>query len=351
MAKERIFDLKQTKAAFQTRGIITGTKSKRFYSSGTSKNGNPWNVVEFGVKINDNKTIFCKLNGNANKDVYYYKKSETKGQKGTTVKVDWKNRYNAPDDGFNLIGGINISIGKDEDGKNINKRFVEYDVVEHIHDKFKDGTSVFIKGEMVFSSYTNKNGDTKRKIDFVPTQISFTSEEIDFSAEDYKEMADFENTLVYSSIEKEMDENGKATGRFVLTGYSIGYNNIENISFIVENQKLATNLRKKLKPGNSILTYGRVNVVNNIEEVEEDDGWGDESSSMERINTPQTREYIVFKAKPDTIDTDTYTEDSIANALKKIKAAKDAENNFVANTDDSSGDDWGDDDDEDAPWD
>ena len=43
---ERIHNLKQTSANFQVSGIITGTKSQKFY-----KSGDKWNTVEFGVKI------------------------------------------------------------------------------------------------------------------------------------------------------------------------------------------------------------------------------------------------------------------------------------------------------------
>lgn len=357
MAKERLHELKQTANSFQVRGIVTGTQSNRFYKNGTGKNGGSWNVVEFGVKIADGKTVYIKLMGFPRDEVFYYKKGEN-GAKGITQKVKWKDRKKAPGKDYRLIG-VNISTGKDEEGKNVNETFVEYDAVEWMHDNLVDGDSVFIKGNLDFSSYTDKNGETRKQINMVPTQISYTQKPIDFDAEDYKEMCEFENTIVFSSIDKEEDENGKATGRFVLSGYSVGYNTVESVAFIIDSDhaKVASAIKKNMKPGNSIKTYGRVSVQNIIEDVPaEDDGWGStETSPMEKkVAAPTIREYMVYKVDGSTFDTETYTEKEIANALKKIKAAKEAAANFgdkVSNGVSVDADDWADSEDEDTPWD
>lgn len=351
MAKERVHNLKETASPFQAKGIVTGVKSKRFYQSGTSKSGNAWNSIEFGLKINENKVIYMKLRGYVRDEVFYYKKSEKKGEKGDTKRVPWKNRKNSPGEGYRMMG-INLTVDRDGE-RNVNEVMTEYDAIEHIHDNWKDGMPVFVKGNMVFSSFTGKDGNAKRSIELVPNQISFMGD-IDFDAENFTEMAEFKNTFVYSDIDKETDENGKATGRFILSGYSIGYNTIENVSFIIDENhaKVAQAIKKKMKPGNSIATYGRISVVNSVETTEvEDDGWGStETSPMERVSAPTKREYIVYKVDPETFDKETYTEEGIAAALKKIKAAKNAEQKFVVEDNDAN--DWGDDDeeDEDAPW-
>jgi len=350
MAKERVHNLKETSCQFQTKGIVTGVKSKRFYQSGTSKSGNGWNTIEFGLKINENKVIYIKLRGYTRDEVFYYKAAEKKGEKGDTKRVPWKNRKNSPGDGYRMIG-INLTVERDGD-KNKNEIMTEYDAVEFIHDNWKDGMSVFVRGNMVFSSFVGKDGNAKRSIELVPNQISFMGD-IDFDSENFTEMAEFKNTFVYSDIDKETDENGKATGRFVLSGYSIGYNTIENVSFIIDedHSKVAQAIKKKMKPGNSIETYGRISVINSVETAEvEDDGWGStETSPMERVSAPTKREYVVYKVDGETFDKETYTEEGIAAALKKIKAAKNAEQKFVVEDNDANA--WGDDeDDEDTPW-
>lgn len=352
---ERLHDLKQTTNSFQVRGKVTGTKSKRFYTNGTGKNGGAWNVVEFGVEIEEHKTVYVKLNGYTRDSVFYYKKGEN-GAKGITQKVAWKDRKKAPGKDFRLIG-VNITTGKDDNGNNINSTFTEFDAVEWLHEHLSDGDSVFIRGNMIFTSYVDRNGQPHKKTELAPTQISATQKPVDFNAEDYVEMAEFENTLVFSAIEKEEDENSKPTGRFILSGYSVGYNTVEPVSFIIDadHAGVANAIRKKMKPGNSILTYGRISVVNNVEEVE-DDGWGStERSPMERVNAPSVREYIVYKVNGKTFDQETYTEKAIADAIKKIKAAKDAAENFGEKPSTGVGDDaddWNvdDDEDEDSPW-
>ena len=353
MAKEKLHEMKHTSSSFQCRGIITGVKSQRFYKSGTSDNGK-WNALEFGVKIAEGKTVYITMRGFPRAEVYYYKKGEN-GAKGTTKAVKWADRNKAPGKDYKLIG-INISTGKDEEGKNINQTFTEFDAIEWLHTNLKDDVSVFIKGNLQFSSYTDKNGQARRKVELVPNQISYTKEPVDFDAEDYKEMCEFENTIVFQSIDKEEDENGKSTGRFILTGYSIGYNSVENVSFILKEDcaKLAANLKKAMKTGYSIKTFGRVDVINDISVVDEDDdnGWGT-TSPMERVNSPTIREYVVYRADPNSIEKEDYSEDAINEAIRKINAVKTAKENFGESTSANTDvDDWGMDEQDDSnPWD
>lgn len=350
MAKERLHNLKQTSNSFQCRGVVIGTKSKNFYKDKVGSNQDGVSI-NFGVNIADKKSVYVTLTGYPRNEVYYYKRGEN-GAKGSSKAVAWKDRSKSPGGGYNLIG-VNISTGKDEKGNNINNTFVEYDAVNYLHDNLKDGDSVFIKGKIEFRSWTNKNGQIERRINLVPNQISYTKNPIDFEAEDYKEMCEFENTLVFQSIDKEEDENGKSTGRFILTGYSVGYNTIENISFILKEDcaKLAGNLKKAMKPGYSIKTFGRVEVVNNISSIEDDSGWGN-VSPMQRIDAPTVREYIVYRAEPSSIEKDDYTEADIMEAIRKINASKKATENFgekVSTADEV--DDWSTDvDSEDDPW-
>lgn len=355
MAKERMHNLKQTSSYFQCRGIVSRTESSKFYRDGIGANKDGISV-DFGIKINNDKEIFVTLTGFPRKEVYYFKRGEN-GAKGTTKTVEWKNRYKSPGEGYSLIG-VKISTDKDDDGNNVNTTFTEYDAVEHLKKNLRDGDSVFIKGNIEFRSWTDRNGQVVKRVNLIPDQISYMKNPIDFESDDYKEMCEFENTIVFQSIDKEEDENGKSTGRFVLTGWSVGYNSVENVSFIIdkEDEKVASAIRKNMKVGNSIKTYGYISVKNNIEASDvEDDGWGStKTSPMERrVSAPTVREYIVYKVDGSTFDTETYSEDDIMEAVRKIKAAKTASENFgetsKANND---VDDWDSDDDfsENDPW-
>ena len=352
MAKEQLHNFKQTSSLFQCRGVVSGIKSQKFYKDkiGTNKDGVS---VNFGINIADKKAVFMTLIGYPKNDVYYYKKGEG-GAKGTTKVVAWKDRKKTPGDGYKLIG-VTISTGKDDDGNNINTTLTEFDAVNWLNENLKDGDSVFIKGKIEFRSWTGKDGQTVRSINLVPSQISYTKKPIDFEEEDFKEMCEFENTIVFQSIDQETDENDKKTGRFILTGYSIGYNSIENVSFILKEDcaKLASNLKKRMKPGYAIKTFGRVEVINDISIVDEDDsGWGN-ASPMQRINSPIRREYIIYRAEPSSIDENSYSEDGIMAAIRKINAAKKATENFGEKAiENNDADDWStDDEDDDSPWD
>lgn len=350
---ERVHNLKQTACPFQVRGIISGVESDRFYKSGTGKNGGQWNKINFGVKVNENKTVYITLNGFPRKEVFYYKKSDVRGQKGTTVRVPWANRHKSPGEGYRLIG-VNLTVGKDENGNNINQTFTEYDAVEWLHENLKDGESFFIGGNIEFSSFVGQDGQTQRRVDMVLSQMSGMKHPIDFEDVKFEELCNFDDDFVFSAIEKETDENNNPTGRYILSGYSIGYNTVENISFVMnaENATLAGNMKKALKPGNFISVSGTVDVVGNVDEVTVDNGWG-EQSKIKRGNTSFKTEYVVVGADPGSIDKELYSEDDIIAAIKKVKAAKEAQANFgekAATTVNDDADDWGGVDDDDTPW-
>ena len=344
MAKEKLHELKQTPNVFQARGKVTGVKKKNFFTNGVTTNGTEYQAVEFGVQIDTNKTVYVTLNAFVRDAVYYSKRGE-KGTKSIVKSVPWVNRKQCPGDGFQLIG-VNISTGRDADGNNVNEKMTEYDAVSWLRDNLNDGDDVFIRGKLEFSSYTNKKGEKSRRTRLVPTQISYCKRPVDFTEEGFTPMCEFENTLVFSAIEQETDDELKPTGRYILSGYSIGYNTVEDVSFIIDadHGKLAKNLRKAMKPGYSINTFGKVNVVIDVSTEEEDDGWG-EASPLERINSPVRREYIVYKADPSTIDKDTYSEEDIAKAIKNINDAKTVKANFGESNSESDDSDWGSDDD------
>ena len=191
----------------------------------------------------------------------------------------------------------------------------------------------------------------------VPTQVSLCQKDVDFEAEDYAPAHDFTQTIVFVGIDQER-ENDKPTGRFVVDAKIVNYNSIESAEFIIEDAKLAKQMRSGLKPYNSIQVHGHINVVNNVEDVndeEDDDCWG-ESNDMDnkRVFAPTHRELIITGAKPSTIDKETYTEKAIDEAIKKVNASKKAEQDFTGKAESTSNvdDDWGDDasDDEDEPW-
>lgn len=347
---ERLFELPETKGQFQLAGIVSGTESNRFYDERPLKS-NPnkmMRMVSFGVDYNFDKKLFINMLGIEQDNVYFYSKD-----KKETKKIGWANRFNFNDDSYRMIG-VNIGVERKIDpstGESSNNKKIlsDYDacgeVVSHLH----DGQSVFVRGDLSFRSYINKNGDKVSSINLTPKQISRMND-LDFTSEDYHERSDFNQVIIFMGINQEKDDNGKSTGRFVVEAKIVTYNTIEDAEFIIKDSKLANLFRKNLKPYNSIKVSGHMSVELETETVEDEDNWG-EADAMERINTPVRREFVITGAKGNTIDRDTYTEENIGAAIMAINNSKKAEKDFNVSSD--LDDDWGDvslDDEDDLDW-
>lgn len=336
MAK-KIHNLPQTSGMFNLRGIVTGALKNNFYTEKTTKNGNGFRQLSFGVEFDDQQTAYLTLNGMERKFVYYYSAKDKK-----TVDIAWKDRNKAPGEGYRMIG-VNVGLERsEEDDGNLKYTLTDYDAAKYASEHLEDGMSVFVKGNLEFDSYTDSKGETKRSRKLVPTQISRCSKDVNFDAEDFEALSDFKITIVYQDIAKEKDENDRDTGRFVLSTLVVNYSSIVPVDFIVEDAKLATLMKKNLKLFNSIEVTGKFKSSVVTETVEETDDWG-EKSSFDRVSAPRVFELVVTGAKPASIDRETYTEQNIAEARKAIINKDKVESNFgekKAKDDDIP---WGDD--------
>lgn len=348
--KGRIFDLPETKGSFQLKGIVTGTEKDKFYKEIKTRSNKDMRIVNFGVTYDEDSTLYVNIQGMEQENVYFSKKSEKKGEKAETVKVPWMDRFTYNREGFRLIGK-NIGVRKkiDNEGKTVNdkKILTDFDACKEINDNLKDGASVFIKGNLDYSSYLDNAGNKRTSTKLVPNQISLCKD-VDFTDEKYEQQNDFNQVIVFVGIEQEK-ENDRPTGRFIVLAKIITYNNIEDVEFIIENKELANRFRKSLKPYYSIKVSGHMVTSIQTETIEDDDEWGEEDA-MEKVSTPIKREFIITGAKGSTLDKDTYTEENVMEAISKIHKANKAESDFG-----DSDDEWGEiasmDIDDDAAWD
>lgn len=350
----RIFDLQETKGIFQVKGKINGVESSRFYTEKKTKNGKDFRAVNFGCEYDDKKTVYMSLNGMPQDNVYFSKRN-AETNKADTEKVAWANRNKFAKEGYRMIG-VNLGLVKttDSDGKEVNdkKTMHAFDACQYIKANLADDASTFIRGNIEFSSYTDSDGNIRRSVKYVPNQVSLCKD-VDFEEydEENKPVHDFTQTIMFMGIDKEQ-ENGKHTGRFVVSAKIVTYSEIVDTEFIIIDEKLAGLFRKNLKPYYSLSVHGHIEVTHKVEEVSEDDGWG-ASNSMNSVSAPTKTEMIITGATPSTIDKTTYNEKNVSEAIAKIRNAKKAEQNFSGkenNNDDA--DDWGSDDsmDEESPW-
>lgn len=353
----RIFDLQETKGTFQVSGLVNGVSKDRFYTAKKTKTGKDFRNVNFGCAYDLQKTVYLSLNGMPQQNVYFSKRDQATG-KTETKSVPWANRNKFNENGFRMIG-VTLGLEKTVDEKthktvNLKKYMTPFDACEYVHENIQDDMSVFIKGNLEFSSFMDGDNNIRRSIKYTPSQVSLCKDVVyaEYNNDTNKPIHDFTQNIVFMGIDKEKVDD-KDTGRFVVSAKIVTYSDIIDTEFIITDAKLAGVFRKNLKAYYAITVHGKIEVSHSVQEVAEEDCWG-EANSMTSVNNPTKVELIITGATPSSIDKESYSEKNIAEAMKKIRASKAADNKFVVNDDSSNDDDWGtsgSSDDDDAPWD
>ena len=349
--KGRLFDLPETKGAFQLKAIVTGMEKDKAYKEIRTKSNREMRMLNFGATYEDGKTLYINLQGMEQENVYFSKRAEKKGDKPETAKVPWADRFTYNREGFRLIGK-NIGVKKkiDAEGKTVNDKKVltDFDACKEIKDNLKDGSSVFIRGNIDYSSFVDNNGNKKTSTKLIPNQVSLCAD-IDFNDEKFEKQNDFNQVIIFMGIEQEKSDNDKPTGRFIVLAKIVTYSNIEDVEFVIEDTSLANKFRKSLKPYNAIKVSGHMVASTQTETVENDDEWGEEDK-IEKVSAPTKREFIITGAKGSSIEKELYTEENVMEAIAKIRNANKAEESFGSTSDDWVNVDSIDDGDDDA-WD
>ncbi|MEG1502302.1 MAG: hypothetical protein RR370_02825 [Synergistaceae bacterium] len=314
MAKQK-HDLQQTKGFFQVTGKVQGVQKDKFYVDTTTKTGKPFRAINFGVEFEKGKVMYISINGMEQEKVYFNKKNE-ETNKIEVQGIPWAQRHTFNEDGWRLIG-TNIGLIKGDDGKNIKTTLTPFDSCEHINGHLVDDMSVFIKGNIEYSTYV-QGGTAKRFTKFIPTQISLLSKEIDLDDLDYEGQANFEQRIVFTGIDRVEDE-------FKLTAKIVNYGSIEDAEFTIRDSKLAGIFKKNLKPYNSIDVHGAISVMEDVSQTQDgDDVWG-ETSKMQVVNAPIRRDLLITGASKSSLDTEVYTEELVMKAVKALTQDKKAD--------------------------
>jgi hypothetical protein len=327
--KNKGLGITETKGQFQFKGVVFGTEKDNFYKETMTKTQKPWRIVNFGLKTDKEASAFINLSG-GEKDKVFFSKQEKDGDKKKTVVEDvaWKDRFYFNKEGFRLIG-VNVGVTKTHDAKgneiNDKKTLSEYDACKEIGENLKDDNSVFIKGKIDYSHFTTNDGNIKRSVKFIPSQVSLCKD-IDFDAEDFEPTSDFTQVIIFQEIKQDGD-------RFVVSAKVVTYNNIEDAEFYVTSKELATAFKKNLKPYHAIKVWGKVHAQKDTSKVQTTDVWG-ESNDMDKINAPTKFELIITGADPSSIEKEIYTEKTVSEAIAKINADKKANEDFGSS-------DWG----------
>jgi hypothetical protein len=328
--------LRQTKGYFQVKGKVTGVEKENFYTEGKSRNGKDYRRINFGVEYQPDCSVYVQQFGMP-QDYVYYSKQEITGNKKTKVteKVNWSDRFKSPGENYRLVG-INCGVEKIVDKKgslvNSKKSLTQFDACKEIADHLKDNDSVFVKGNITYSTY---EGSHKTNFDF--TQVSLCKDDIDFDNENFKSENKFKQEIVFMGIDKSKEIDGE----FIISGKVVNYDSIEDIELYTRDNKLASILKKNCKPYNLIELGGNIFAEFGSEKVESDDEWG-VGIEMNKVKAPYSIKLMVNGADKSSLDTTTYSEEIIEEALVKQKANDTAKAEFSTKTSKSDSDDWDD---------
>lgn len=345
MAKTK-HGLPETKGQFKLRGLATGLHRDKAFQDKTTKTNRQMHILNFGVETSPESTTYVTIQGMEQDKVYYGKRNQD--NTFTTQSVDWDRRDVPPGDGFNLIG-VSIGLEQGEDGKNIVETEVDFDAAKTVYGKLSDQDPLFVRGNIEFSSFKRDNGEVSRNTKFNVQNI-YGSKDIDFEAEDFNEVSDFKQKIVFMGIEKFDGDDGDT--KFIVDAKVVGYGSIENTELIIYNKALANTFKTQLKPYTAIDVWG--DIFNKVEVEETNEGaaaWG-EDDSFKTVNRNYIRELVITGADPESIDKETYTEESIQKAIEKLNSTGQVNKN---KSNGKSGDDWGnndasDIDNDDLPW-
>lgn len=338
--------LPETRGTFEVTGIVNGTKKDRFYVEKLTSNDKPYRSVNFGVEFQKKANVYVNIFGTEQDEVFFYKRGED-GKKGDTKRIAWKDRTKFDEEGYRLIGvNVGVTKTKDKKGNDVNDRkmLVSYDAAKEVGDNLVDDKSVFVRGNIRYSRYENKN----RK-NFDVQQVSLCRD-VEFDDNEFVPNAKFTQPIVFTGIKKDSESD---TPRFIVSAKIITFNTVEDAEFILYNTKLADTMKKNLKPYWGIKVYGDINVLQYVEEVEQDDAWG-ESNKMDRVNAPSEWELVITGADSESIDKTTYSEAAIDEAIQQMKSSQKSKTEYGKGKEDDdwgnvSGDNWTGEADED-PW-
>lgn len=279
--------LEQTKGKFKIEGKVVGIGNENAFREGFTSSDKPYKSLQFFVQTSPTNRIKVEMFGMEREEVVFY---DSKAKQSSRVK--WDDRNTDAVKGAKLLGS-NLYLEGSGD-KKTRKVLVEYDAIDYILEHLKEDASVRITGSIDFGSYENDEGQTRNTVKFPIGSITVI-DNIDFEAEDFKEVSSFEQAIV---VNDKMVDN--ETKKLLISSYIIKYNKEGNIAvgadFIVdggEYPKLANNMAKRLGFGDYIKIYGKIKnetiqreaEPDEIEEDEAVEDWGgDEEIASEFAN-------------------------------------------------------------------
>lgn len=337
--------LEVTKGKYKIEGKVVGISNEQAYREGFTKKDAPYKSLQFFVETSPTNRIRVEMFGMERDEVIFYNSKEKKSS-----RVKWDERNVASKTGAKLLGVNCFLEGSIE--KRTRKVFVEFDAIDYILKNVKDNDFVRISGAIDFSSYEDNEGVVKETVKYPINSITKIAD-VDFESEDFKEISQFEQTIVVS--DKMVDDESK---KLLINAFIINYNKDGNVhtgaNFIVDGNvypKLSSNMAKRLNFGDEIKIYGLIKnetiqveaPVEADDSADEDDDWGGDEDISSSFENNYINEYInelqIISVDSSSYEKSKYNEEDFLN---------EGEETFNGEGFDDENDD--DDDDDDLPF-
>lgn len=258
-------ELKPTYGDFRLRGEVVWKNRDGAYREDVTASGYPFRSLRFGVKTDDNNIV----------EVDFF---QTKFDNITLQNIETRNRdksvpygehHNLPD-GYRLFMPTRLGIEKDENGENLKKELIPYDAIKYVNEKLQNGDTVFIYGQPRFSEYTTRDGDVVQQARFEPAGIYLSSTPYD--DDDFEGESIFKQEIILNRTEK----NGSILDvhAYIVTNKDGAFIPYRFFIDIEKYKKFAMTMHK-LKFGTVLKVEGYIHSTVKIEEIKEDDAWGE----------------------------------------------------------------------------
>jgi len=307
--------IKMSKGKFKLAGLVNGTGREKFITTKTFDTGTTRQTCNFGVKTSEKNETWVTVEGFDSKKAKF-QKYDNKEKKSYTKEVSWDDRFNFQEDGYRPIFGIAVNFEE-----NNYKTLFPFDAVDELETELTDNMPVYIEGNIDYRSWKNDKGEVRRFTTFKPTKIRKSTKDIDFNSDGFEELNLFEQDIIFIDVNPHPEQSDKfILEANVVTGTK-AEPKVEDVEFIISDKKLATTLKKNLKPYNAVTVFGRL--VNSVQEEDipkDDDVWGEDDAEFTTASAPRIREMIITKVYKNTIDKTSYSENVISN----IKNATDS---------------------------
>lgn len=225
--------ISETRGSFNFVGIISNL-DKNQQSEKTTSKGNAMRELVFNLSTAEGHTHRMQIRAYQQENTYFVKNFEENGERKRDIKqVKWADRKkfqgSKDGEGYFPIDLMRYHFGKViENGKEISstKTNLTFDAIPELLEEFNTGDSVRVIGNIQIEDYTLSNGNTGTAVRLIPHTIYHTSEPVDFTKEDFKEYANFNQKILFDEVEK------TGTNEATVTGIVIGNQRIGKQDFI-----------------------------------------------------------------------------------------------------------------------